>query len=112
MKPLRNIMETGDWGDAKCYRVGCDCSDPTHDASMWIEVDSDSDTRDVQLTFYVDTWTPFWDTKFDRFKAAYDILFKGINRQQHTMILNEKAAECLTGTITQAIKDVRDFKKP
>jgi hypothetical protein len=112
MKPLRNIMEASDFGDAKSYRVGCDCTDPEHDVHMWIEVDSDSDTRDVQLSFYVDTWTPFWDKKFNRFKAAYDILFKGINRQQHHMILSEKAAECLTGTITQAIKDVRAFKQP
>lgn len=111
MKPLRGIMETSDWGDAKTFRVSCDCHDPEHDVNMWIEVDGDADTKDVQVAFYVDTWTPFWDKKFNRFKAAWDILFKGVHRQQHHMILSKKAALNFADAIADTVLELDTREK-
>ena len=108
--PAEGISLNSDWGDAKSYRISCDCGSPEHDVNMGVEVDGDEDGRDVQVGFYVDTWTPFWDSKFNRFKAAWDILVKGVNRQEHHMILRKQAALNFAETIKQAIKDVETHK--
>ena len=65
-KPAQGILLTNDWGDAKNYHIECDCSSSDHAVNMWIEVQRDKDIPDVEVSFYVDTWTPFWDSKFNR----------------------------------------------
>lgn len=105
-KPARGIMQTGDWPDAKSFHVECDCTSPDHAVRMWIEVDQDKETADVQVGFYVDTWTPFWDMKFNRFKAAWDILVKGVNRQEHHLLLNKQAALNFAETIKREVEEM------
>ena len=106
--PAQGIMQTGDWKDAKSFHIECECTDSNHAVNMWIEVDGDKDIQDVQVGFYVDTWTPFWDTKFNRFKAAWNILVKGINRQEHHILLNKQAALNFAGAITETVKQLEN----
>lgn len=108
--PAEGISLNRDWGDAKSYRITCDCGSPEHDVNMWIEVDGDKDVQDVQVGFYVEGWTPFWETKFSRIRAAWDILFKGYHKQEHHMILRKQAALNFAETIKQAIADVEQHK--
>lgn len=110
-QPAQGIMQTSEWPDAKTYTIACECTDPDHQVNMWIEVDSDNDTQDVQVAFYVDTWTPFWDSKFNRFKAAWDILVKGVNRQEHHMILRKQAALNFASTIETVVGELEAASK-
>ena len=104
--PAQGIMQTASYSDGKSYVVACECSDPEHQVNVWIEVDGDEETQDVQVAFYVDTWTPFWDKKFNRFKAAWDILVKGVSQQQHHIILRKQAALNFANVIESTVKDL------
>jgi hypothetical protein len=104
--PAKGVMITGDYPDARSYKIECECSDRDHAMDMWIEVDGDSETKDVQVGFYIDTWTPFWDSKFNRFKAAWDILVKGVNRQEHHIILSKQSALNLAKVVEQTVKQL------
>ena len=90
--PAQGISVDSDWGDAKTFNVECDCTSDDHAVKMWIEVQRDQDIPEVEVSFYVTTWTPFWNESWSRFKAAYEVLFKGVHKQEHHMILNKQSA--------------------
>lgn len=110
-KPANGILQTGKWPQAESYHIECDCTDSSHAVRMWVEIDEDKDTQDVQVGFYVDTWTPFWDKKFNRFKAAWDILVYGVNRQEHHIILSKQAALNFSTTIQESVKRLDQKRK-
>ena len=95
-KPAKGIMLTGDYSNnaspAKNYHVECECSSSDHSVSMWIEVDSDSETQDIQVGFFADTWTPWWDKYHNRFKCIWQLLTTGVIRYEHHMILSKQSA--------------------
>ncbi len=68
-EPARNIMKTGEWPDADCYRIACDCHDRDHDLDVWIEIENDKEVRDVTLTFYKEMYSPIWESGFNRFRV-------------------------------------------
>lgn len=100
------IMLVKDYGNARNYHIECDCGSPDHAAKMWIEVDSDVETQSVEVSFYVTTWTPFWDKNFSRIRAAYEVLFKGVHRQEHHMILSKQAALNLTKALESGVNQL------
>lgn len=101
--PAHNIMKTGEWPDADSYRVACDCHDPAHDLDVWIELESDSETQDVTLTFHKELYTPIWESGFNRFREALRILFGGTSRVSGSIILKKSVAENLLATMQQSI---------
>jgi hypothetical protein len=105
-QPAQGISLAGDYGKSKSFRVECDCGTSEHAVNMWIEVNKEDDIPDVIVNFYVDTWTPLWDSWRDRLKAAYDILFKGVHKQQHEMLLNKQAAVNFAHAILDNIKEM------
>jgi hypothetical protein len=108
-KPAQGIMQTGDWSDARSYRIACNCHSTDHDVNMWIEVNRDSEDpklADVEVSFYVTTWTPLWEGWTEKFKAVYEILFKGVHKQEHHMILNKQSAINLADTIKTSVKEL------
>lgn len=107
MEPLKGIMLDNDYKDAKVYTIACDCHDGDHQVHMWIELDGDKDCQDVNMTFYINTTTPFWKEGFSRVKAAWDILVHGYREDQHTLILNKEAALNVANTIKKTIKDLQ-----
>lgn len=90
--PAQGISLEQDFGDAKVFNVECDCTSDDHSAKMWIEVQRDRDIPDVEVSFYVTTWTPVWSSWSKRLSAVYDILFKGVHKQEHHMLLNKQSA--------------------
>lgn len=102
--PAQGILLVNDFGDAKVYHVECDCSSSDHAVKVWIEIDGDTEVQDVQVGFFVDMWTPFWDPKFTRFKAIWDLLTKGIIRQEHHLILNKQSALNFAATLEREVK--------
>jgi hypothetical protein len=106
--PAQGIMLDRDHGNAKSYTIACDCHDTDHQVHMWIELNGDKDVKDVELTFYVNTTTPFWKPGFSRVKAAWDILVNGYREDQHSLILNQQAALNVANTITTVIKELKE----
>ncbi len=101
--PAKMIMQTGEWPDADCYRVACDCHHPDHDLDVWIEVESDAEVRDVTLTFYKKLYSPVWEKGFNRFREALRLLFRGTTEVQGTIILKQDVAQNLIRTIQHSI---------
>jgi hypothetical protein len=109
-QPAQGIMLDRDYGGSKSYTIACDCHDGDHQVHMWIELNGDNDTKDVEMIFYVNTTTPFWTEGFSRIKAAWDILIKGYREDQHTLILNKQAALNVASTINQVVKELQGKK--
>lgn len=108
-KPATGIMQTGEYPDAKVFKVACACFNPEHDVDMWIEVDTE-DTYGVQVNFYVTATTPFWKEGFSRIKTAWNVLTKGVHKSEHTMLLHEQAAMNLAFAINDNIKILKARK--
>ena len=108
--PARGIMLDANFGDSQVYTIDCDCHDGDHQVHMWIEINSDNDIKDVEMTFYVNTTTPFWKPGFSRIKAAWDILVNGYREDQHSLILNKQAALNVAGTINRVVKELEEKK--
>jgi hypothetical protein len=104
--PASGIMFDADYGKSKAYTIACDCHDGDHQVHMWIELNGDDDTQDIEMTFYVNTTTPFWKEGFSRIKAAWNILIYGYREDQHSLILNKQAALNVASTITTVIKEL------
>lgn len=108
-KPALGIMQTGDYTEAKSFRVACDCHSSDHGTDMWIEVNRDVEDpslADIEVSFYVKTWTPTWKGWAQRLTAVYEILFKGVHCQEHHMILNRQSATNFADAIKNTIKDL------
>ena len=106
-KPAQGITLQGDYGDSKNFKVECDCSSDDHAVHMWIEVQRDADIPDVEVSFYVTTWTKeFWKDWPARLRAVYDILFKGVHKQEHHMLLNKQSAINFADAITSTVKEM------
>lgn len=104
--PAQGIMLDSVYDDSKSYTIACDCHDGNHQVHMWIELDSDQDINLVNMTFYVNTTTPFWKQGFSRVRAAWDILVHGYREDQHTLLLSKQAALNVADTITQVVKEL------
>ncbi len=105
-QPAQGIMLQGDFGNSRNFKVECDCSSDDHAVHMWIEVNKDTDVQEVEVSFYVNTWTPCWRGWGQRLQAVYEILFKGVHKQEHHMILNRQAALNLAKAIENTVQDL------
>lgn len=111
-EPAKGIQETQDWGDAKVYHIECDCTCEDHAVSTWVEVEAEEDFG-VVVTFYVKTWTPHSLAEgglWERIKKAANILFKGVDTQEHDIILKEQAALNWISAVQKSMKDLKELK--
>lgn len=105
--PAQGIMLQYEYNNSKNFKVECDCSSDDHAVYMWIEVGEEPDVPDVEVSFYVNTWTPILEGGWlGRFKAAFDILFKGVHKQQHHMLLNKQSAINFADAIKNTVKEM------
>lgn len=101
--PARNIMKTGEWLDADCYRVACDCHHHDHDLDVWVEVEGDPEVREITVTFYKEMTTPVWERGFNRFREAFRILFTGTSRMAGTIIMRREVAQNFLDAVKSSI---------
>lgn len=101
------IMQTGDYPDAKAFRVACDCGDESHDIDVWVEVEKKHEYPEITVSFYVHTVTPFYKDGFSRIKTAWDVLTKGHHKSEHVLIMRKEGAESFA---TALLKSVKSFK--
>lgn len=112
-EPAKGIQETQDWGDAVAFHIECDCTCPEHGVDTWIEVEDEEDFG-VVVTFYVKTWTPASLSQegiWARIKKAANILFKGVDTQEHDIILKEQAARNWISAVEKTIERVKNHKE-
>lgn len=110
--PAHGISLEKDFGNAKVFNVECDCSSDDHAVKMWIEVQRDPEVPDVEVSFYVTTWTrAFWKAWPARLRAIWDIVVHGVHKQEHHMILNRQAALNLAHTIESVIQELEQGNK-
>lgn len=111
-KPAKGISIDNDWGDAKSFNIECDCTSDDHAVKMWIEVQRDNDIPDVEVSFYVTTWTKeFWKNWPARLKAVWDILVHGVHKQEHHMLLSEQSATNFAHAILDTVKQMKASQK-
>lgn len=103
-EPAEGISVTGSWNNARSFRIQCECTDEEHSVDAWLEVNQDEDIPSVELAFYVNTWTPYFANWGERLRAVFDILFKGVHRQQHTLLLKKQAAINVANAITSSVQ--------
>ena len=106
-KPAQGISIDANYDNARVFNVECNCSSDDHAVKMWIEVQKDPDIPDVEVSFYVTTWTNnFWQNWPTRLQAVYDILIKGVHKQEHHMLLNKQAALNLAEAIKSTVREL------
>jgi hypothetical protein len=109
-RPAEGISQTSDTDTYKSYHVECECTSADHALDVWIEVNAD-DTQLIEMTIYANLWTPVFNNFLDRVAAAWNILFKGIHKQQHSMLLSKQAALNFSETIKKSISELEQHKK-
>ena len=109
-EPARGILETSHNEYGHAYHVECECSSEDHAVCTYIEVEPDLEIDAIEVGFYIETWTPFFENFWSRVKCAYDVLFKGVHKQQHHIILNEQAATNWITAVSNSITELKDNK--
>ena len=102
--PALGIMTTAVYDNARAFRVACDCHSNEHDVDVWIEVEPDAETRDITVTFYRDLDTPWWESGFNRFREAWNILRHGRSRFSGSLIIRTETAQHLCDAIQSSIQ--------
>jgi hypothetical protein len=101
-QPATGISLDSEFDDAKIYTVNCDCHSSNHSVNMWIEVAGDQDSKQVEVSFFVKTSTPF----INRLRVLWSILTTGVYFQEHQLVLNKQAALNLSTAISKTVKEL------
>jgi len=130
--PAEGVSLRKDWGDAKWYRVDCECGDENHHHDLWVEADRETHQVTVEIT--TTSTTDFWSTTVDpyvtrssgtvqffeewirylinetvrRARLVFRILFKGYAEYNSTVILTPQQAVNYADTLKKAVKEVDD----
>lgn len=100
------LLKSFDFGNdtADFYRIHCECDSDDHQASMWIEIDTDENL--LSVTFYVVPFVPN-NTMWTRIKSAWKMLTTGTTYpQQADLLLNNQGAANLIEVLKKAVKKV------
>lgn len=111
-EPAQGISVEYNTEDMKSYRVNCDCTCEDHAVDTWVEIEAEPDFG-VCVSFFVKTWTPASLAEgglWQRIKKAANILFKGVDTQEHDIILKEQAALNWVTAVQKAMKDLNEYK--
>lgn len=109
-KPAEGIALLHTCTNSANYHIECDCGEPDHSAKMWIEVNNDKEIEQIEVSFYVNTWTPFWELGFSRIKTAWNVLINGTHQQEHCLLLSKQSALNLATVIGTKIKELENNK--
>jgi hypothetical protein len=104
--PAEGILTTHEWGDAKVYKIICDCGQSDHDHNVWVEADECG----VSVNIYATVKSNFWSKT--RWNHIWQLLTKGYVDLETTISMTEQTALNYSSTLQNAIEDVREFKKP
>ena len=132
--PALGIMQTGEYGDSKFYKVVCGCGQPDHDIDFEVEADVCGVNVNTYVTAKTDHWSNTFEYRHDiespwlaeidyfwkdiangfirRVKWTWRIWTQGYIKTETTIAMTEQQALNYAETLKKAIEDVKDFKKP
>jgi hypothetical protein len=132
--PAEGILKTHDWGNAKVYKIACDCGQPDHEHNVWVEADECGINVNIYTTVKTDCWSEglkpkydidniwlqefewFWKSLYNglarRLKLTKSIWFKGYADFETTICMTEQQTLNYAETLKSAITDVKEFRKP
>jgi hypothetical protein len=135
MKPQSTalgIMQTGEYGDSKFYKVVCGCGQPDHDIDFEVEAESTGVNVNTYITAKTDYWTNVVEKRYDidspwlqewdyfwkdlvngfvtRIKLTWTVWTKGYVQVESTVVMSEQQALNYAETIKSAIQDVKNFR--
>jgi len=110
-RPALGISRSESWDDAEVYHVECSCTDPDHALVTWVEVSTDKDFPEVEVTFYVKTNFRRWDNVWERIKTAWAVLFGDGYEQHHNLLLKKQAAFNFAAALEASIEDLEENAK-
>jgi hypothetical protein len=135
MKPQSTalgIMQTGEYGDSKFYKVVCGCGQPDHDIDFEVEAEETGVNVNTYITAKTDYWTEAVEKRYDidspwqqewdwfwkdlvngfvtRVKLTWTVWTKGYVQVESTIAMSEQQALNYAETIKSAIQDVKNFK--
>ena len=103
-QPAEGILLQRDYGDAKVYKVTCECGDSDHDHLLWVEAEDGS----VTVTTYTQQKTKWWD--LNRWQKIWTLLTKGYIEYEASIIMTKQQALNYAGIINSAVVDVEIFR--
>jgi hypothetical protein len=115
-KPAEGILLQKDFGNAKFYRIPCNCGDTDHDVTVEVEAEE----YGINVNHYVTVKTTWWDkpTKFywlnsliHRCKLTWNIWINGHLEFEVTTAMSEQQAFNYAYTLNEAVKDVKRFQE-
>ena len=101
---IEGVNKRNDWGDSVLYGVACSCGDNDHDHNVWVEAD---DTG-VNVTVYTEVKSQWW--KLNRWQQIWRLLTRGYVEYEATIAMSEQQALNYADTLTQAVKNVKQFQ--
>lgn len=123
--PAQGILQHGDYGDSKYYRIACRCGNSDDDVQMNVE----SDDGTISVHIWTATKTDWWRRRFEdcdnfivhyalqrlngilnRVSVAWTALTKGYVQTESWTLLNRQEALNLANTICTAILDVEEYE--
>ena len=128
--PAEGVSLRKNWGDAKWYRVDCECGDENHHHELWVEADGETKQVTVEITttsttdFWNTTVTPYVTRSSDtvqffeewvrylinetvrRARLVFRVLFRGYAEYNSTVILTPQQAVNYADTLKKAVKEV------
>jgi hypothetical protein len=103
--PATGILIKNNWGDAKMYKVTCECGQSDHDHEVFVE----SDETGVTVTTYTTGKTDFWSRT--RWHHIWTLLTRGYIKYESSLIMNRQQAMNYATILHHAVEDVEEFRK-
>lgn len=104
-EPAIGVTQTGEFKDAKSYKVYCECGSNDHAHDLWVE----SEDSLITVTVYVKVQSPLWS--MNRWKQMWQLFTRGYLTHEANLIMNEQVALNYAETIKVAIEDVKALKR-
>lgn len=127
-KPAKNILQTGDFKDAKSYHMACSCTSPDHAVDFWVEAEPEFGL--VNLNFYTTAKSNYWkqyiryynesddygkigyrlqrfaNDWINRFVLSAKLIFTGYIQVETTHMMEEQQLANFIGVLQDASKEV------
>lgn len=107
-KPAYGVSENANWPGCKTFSVECECTSTDHAIHTHVDIDADKEIDQIEVTHWIETYTPVHDGS--RWKAIWNLLWKGYRTEQHSIMLTKQAAKNWISAVDAAIDHLEEEK--
>jgi hypothetical protein len=130
--PAKGIMQISDHRHSQAYRVACECREPQHEHTVFVEADDDVVLVNIYTTQHTNYWcdrfrydytgqgwlrdvkwtaTAWANSLVRKIKLTWTLWTRGTVRYEATIMLSPQAAANYAQALTQAAKDLRSTQR-